>query len=436
MTPNRWRSWAPVIGLLLLTGYQLWGVALVPFHPDESSLLFQSRDFEAIFRSPTSLAWSADREPAPELSYRLLNAPLPKYVLGLGRWLAGVDGTEVSVDWDWSQDWIANLGAGALPTPSALLAGRIASSLLLPLAALFLYLAGKQLGGPWVGGLAAAFLGLNALVLVHGRRAMAEGTLIFAVCFALWSLIGPRNRPWLSGLGIGLALGAKHSAVALLPVGILALLWGTDPPQAIRQKLGSVGVFVLVLLVVTLALNPVVWSDPASALKEIFQVRRSLVQDQVQAQAIAEQLAIAVPLRGIDRLAVLIAHLFLAPPQFQEIGNYQAELDSSVARYLAMPGHALLRGRTLGGLSLGLTFAGLFFGVATLRTGSRSESRTAALLLLSTAVLTLSLYVGIPLPFQRYYMPLVPLVCLWSAFAVIGLGRQMKKLPFIRAASG
>ena len=436
MTLSRWRSWAPALGLLLLTGYQLWGARWVPFHPDESSLLFQSRDFEAIFRSPASLAWSAGREPDQELSYRLLNAPLSKYVLGLGRSLAGVDGAEVSADWDWSKDWEANLDAGAFPSPSALLAGRIASTSLLPFAALFLYLCGKQLGGPWVGGLAAALLGLNALVLVHGRRAMAEGTLIFAICFALWSILVPRRRPWLSGLGIGLALGAKHSALALLPVGMLAMLWGAGPPQAIREKLRSVGMFTLVLLAFTLALNPVVWSEPVSALKEMFQVRKSLVPDQVQAQATAEQLAIAVPLRGIDRLAVLIGHLFLAPPQFEEIGNYRAELDSSVARYLAIPGHGLLRGRTLGGVSLGLTLAGLAFGLATLRTGSRSASRTAALLLISTAALALTLYIGIPLPYQRYYVPLVPLVCLWSAFAVIRLGRQMKKLPFIRAALG
>jgi hypothetical protein len=50
--------------------------------------------------------------------------------------------------------------------------------------------------------------------------------------------------------------------------------------------------------------------------------------------------------------------------------------------------------------------------------------------------LALTLYIGIPLPYQRYYVPLVPLVCLWSAFAVIRLGRQMKKLPFIRTALG
>jgi hypothetical protein len=83
-----------------------------------------------------------------------------------------------------------------------------------------------------------------------------------------------------------------------------------------------------------------------------------------------------------------------------------------------------------------LTLAGLAFGLAALRTGSRSASRTVALLLITTAALALTLYIGIPLPYQRYYVPLVPLVCLWSAFAVVRLGRQMKKLPFIRAAVG
>ncbi|MEJ2607927.1 MAG: hypothetical protein P8Z41_14835 [Anaerolineales bacterium] len=38
-----------LIGLCLLVIYAIWvslGVDRVPFHPDESSLLYQSRDFE------------------------------------------------------------------------------------------------------------------------------------------------------------------------------------------------------------------------------------------------------------------------------------------------------------------------------------------------------------------------------------------------------
>lgn len=436
MTLRRWRSWAPAVGLLLLTGYQLWGFPIVPFHPDETSLLFQSRDFEAILRSPASLAWSAGREPDPELTYRLLNAPLPKYVLGLGRWLAGVDAAEVSVDWDWSEDWEANLGAGALPSSRALLAGRAASTALLPFAALFTYLSGKKLGGLGVGLLAAGLQGLNALVLVHGRRAMAEGTLIAAICFGLWTLLESDKRPWLAGIGMAAAVGAKHSALSLVPVGVLAVLWPAGPGPGTRRRLGAIGLFLLVFLAITLLLNPVVWSDPFLALKEILEVRMSLVQDQVQAQVIADQPAISVPLQGIDRLAVLVAHLFLAPPQFEELGNYRAELAASVAGYLAVPGHALLRGLTLGGLSLGLTLAGLALGLRGLRTGLGASTRPAGLLLFSTAALAVSLYVGIPLPYQRYYMPLVPLVCLWSGLALVSLAREMKKLPFLRAALG
>ena len=436
MTLRRWQSWVPVVGLLLLTGYQMWGASIVPFHPDETSLLFQSRDFEAILSDPGSLAWSAGHEPDPTLSYRLLNAPLPKYVFGLGRWFAGVDEAEVSVDWNWSQDWETNLSRGALPPSKVLMAGRIASTALLPFAALFIYLSGKKLGGPEVGVLAAALQGLNALLLVHGRRAMAEGTLIAAICFGLWTLLESDRRPWLAGIGMAFAVGAKHSALALVPVGVLAVLWPAGPAPETRRRLTAIGLFFLVFLAITLLLNPVVWSDPFLGFKEIFEVRKSLVQDQVQAQAIASQLAISVPLRGIDRLAVLIAHLFLAPPQFEEVGNYRAELASSVGRYLAVPGHTLLRGPILGGLILGLTLAGLIFGLRSLRPGSGPSTRPVALLLLSTAALTVSLYVGIPLPYQRYYLPLVPFVCLWSGLALGSLGREMKKLPLLRAALG
>jgi len=90
----------------------------------------------------------------------------------------------------------------------------------------------------------------------------------------------------------------------------------------------------------------------------------------------------------------------------------------------------------LGGLTLGLTLAGLTFGLRGLRTGSGASTRPVGLLLLSTAALAVSLYVGIPLPYQRYYMPLVPLVCLWSGFALVSLAREMKKLPLVRAALG
>ncbi len=429
------RSWVPLVGLFLLTAFQLLNLATVPFHPDEVSLLYQSRDFEAWLRDPASLAWSPSRSGDAQQQYRLLNAPLPKYVLGFGRWLAGVGQDEVAVDWDWTQDWDANLERRALPSDKALAAGRAASTLLLPAATVFLYRAGRKLGGPSVGLLAALLLGINALVLLHARRAMAEGSLVFAISLALWGILEADRHPWLAGLGTALALAAKHSALPLLPVGLIAAVWAREPGRGPRRTASAAVLFAAVFLLVTFALNPLLWSEPIAAVGAIVEARTSLVQDQIQAQGIAENLVIPLPLQGSDRLAVFLAHLFLAPPQFEEIGNYHAQLRPSVETYLSIPGHELLRGWLIGGLILGVTVAGLALGLAKLRTATREQSRSLSLLLLATGLQALTLFVGIPLPYQRYYVPLVPLVCLWLAFAIIQLSQEIKKLPFIRAAS-
>lgn len=435
MKVEQWRSWVPLLGILLLTAFQLLGLPTVPFHPDEVSLLYQSRDFETLFRDPASLAWSPSRNGDDKQQYRLLNAPLPKYVLGIGRWLAGVDQAEVALDWNWSQDWDANLERGALPSEKALAAGRVASTLLLPGATVILCFAGRRLGGRSVGTLAGLLLGINALVLLHARRAMAEGTLVFGISLAIWGILEADRRPWLAGLGTALALAAKHSTLPLLPVGLIAAGWSGEPGGGLRRSALAVALFAVVFVSVTFALSPLLWSEPVAALRASLRARTSLVRDQIQDQAIAEDLVIPVPLRGSDRLAVLLAHLFLAPPQFEELGNYREQLRPSVERYLSIPGHALLRGWLFGSLVFGLTAGGSALGLASLRTATRERSRSLSLLFLATTLQALTLYVGIPLPYQRYYIPLVPLGCLWLAIALIQLSQEAKKLPFFRAAN-
>jgi len=45
---------------LLWTIFLIWGISLIPFHPDETSLLYQSRDFEILLSDPASLIWNPD----------------------------------------------------------------------------------------------------------------------------------------------------------------------------------------------------------------------------------------------------------------------------------------------------------------------------------------------------------------------------------------
>jgi 4-amino-4-deoxy-L-arabinose transferase-like glycosyltransferase len=421
--------------LVLLLALLFPGVGQVPFHPDESSLLFQSRDLELYLSDPRSMAWSEAGRGQPAQEYRALNAPLSKYVLGIGRRLAGHGADEVGVDWDWSQSWEENRSRGALPATEVLLPARLASTALVAAAVLLIYLCGLRLGGRLLGLISALMLGLNALVLLHGRRAMSEGTLVFAVCLAVWGILQADRRPWLAGLATALAFSAKHTALPLIPLGWLAVLWSgetSDPAPIARRAALNSAVYLGSTALVVMALNPLLWSNPLVSSLEALRARQALVQEQIQAQAAHS--ALRLPMTGVDSLSALIAQLYLTPLQFEELPNYAEDLSPSVAEYLDNPLHSLLRGWISGALLLALTLAGMFFALARLPSASRRGRRDIGLLILTTLAQAVVLLLSLPFPYQRYYMPLVPLCVLWAAFAVYQLTLLMKRLPFRRAA--
>ncbi len=392
----------------------LWGTRLVPFHPDETSWLFQSSDFERLFTDPLSLAWQPDRPLDLEMTYRALNGPLAKYVIGAARRLAGYGAEAVSVDWDWSRTWEENRAAGALPAPAELEAGRVGSTILVILSLGFIYLCGLRLGGRITGLLAMAGLGTNALLLLHGRRAMAEGALTFGVTFALFTILQAERRPWLAGLGTALAFCAKFSTGVLLPVGAIAVVWsGNGRRGGVSRGLLQ---YLLAFTVLTLALNPILWAHPVSSVQLMWQARNELVARQ---SATIEGLNPGATLDApLARVVYLTAGVFVSPPQFAEAPNYRAQTATAEAVYMAVPGNNLMRGFAGGGLMLGLTLAGMVLaGLETFRRVAEPR-RTRGLLLTATLLQAAALAWAIPLPFQRYVVPLVPYVSLWSAYAV------------------
>lgn len=76
-------------------------------------------------------------------------------------------------DWNWRTDWENNRQAGALPDERLLWVGRLTITLLLPFSLFFIYLIGRRMSGEACGLLSVVFLGSNALILLHTRRAMA-----------------------------------------------------------------------------------------------------------------------------------------------------------------------------------------------------------------------------------------------------------------------
>jgi 4-amino-4-deoxy-L-arabinose transferase-like glycosyltransferase len=360
----------------------------------------------------------------------LVDAPLTKYLLGLGRSLAGLPA--LPADWDWSKTWQQNQAAGALPDPSLLLAGRLTLTLLLPLSLLLIYQIGARMYGSSTGLLAALLLGLNALVLLHDRRAMAEATLTFGVLFALWSFLAGRRHPWLVGLGLAVVFNAKQTGLALLPVGLLAVALPDPQRQPARHPgyqhpgwLRTAGAWVQILVVfglVTFLLNPFLWRRPVQAVQAAIAERQDLQQRQIaDFKRLLPEAALENPSR---RLAALLANLYFGPPAFAEAGNYSPHTQVSEQAYLAKPGHNLLRGLPGGAVMFALNLVGIGLACLRLRRADPQQRQDLAILLLASLCLASGLFWLAPLPWQRYVIPLVPLTCLWSAYAVTSFGKK------------
>jgi hypothetical protein len=418
-----------IAALLGFTFFLIWGMMLVPFHPDESSLLYQSRDLDALLSDPLSLAWNPDEIDNYDQTYRALNAPFGKYVIGLGRILAGYDAGSVAKDWDWSESWEHNVDAGALPDVKLRWGSRLIVTLLLPFSLILIYFSGKQLADIPTGLMAAILLGSNSLILLHNRRAMSEGSLTFSLCLAILGILLADRRPWLAGLGFALAMCAKYSATAIFPVALLASIWLPgdvgDRKSAIKTNLIQ---FLGVALVVVFLLHPFLWTDPIGAGTQIWQERQDLLKEQVD--TLSAFFPDQVLDTGFKRIAALLWHLFFSPLQFAEVGNYSTDTYTAVQSYLAIPWHTLFRGVVAGGILLSLTTFGMLVGVRGIMDRKNpAQRRLLALLGAATLAQAAGLLLANPLPIQRYYLPLVPFACLWIAYGMAQL------LPHIKSAA-
>jgi len=402
-----------LIVFLMLASSAYWaGVQDVPFHPDESTQIFMSQDVETFFDNPTSLAWRADAADDLRQHYRLMDAPLPRAWIGLARILASQPANQA--DWDWTLSWQQNTERGALPAPGTLLAARLAMALFFPLTLLLTYRTGVLLAGPVAGWTALLLTASNALVLVHTRRAMAEGILLFTVSLSLWCILRGGRRPWLMALPLALAFLSKQSAAGLLVPAGLALLTplGGERRWTARWKNTLIAAGIFLTLVVLF--NPFLWNHPLEAVQAAATERAAFTQAQVEAHAERGGTLLAGSL--LERLVGIVAQLFITPPAVMDVANYRAELAEATARYLANPLHSLLRGFGGGGILLLLTlFGALAAGTRAIK--RRTNANPALALFAAAGLAQVAMLLLVPVPFQRYSVILVSHASLW-----IGVG--------------
>ncbi len=385
---------------------------LVPFHPDESTYLYTSQDLHAwLDGEPANLSYTPATAETRRVYYRLVDPPFAKLMIGLG--LALGNANPPLTDWRWNIDWESNLAAGSLPDSGALLAGRLAVQVWFPLTLLWVYWIGHKFGGVPTGFLAVLFFGLNALTLLHTRRAMSEGILIFFSALTLTLMLHKPRQFIFAAAAAALAMNTKVTGAASAGLALFATCFPVIR-ISIRQRAIRLIATGAVILAVTTLLNPVHWNDPRQSLPAAFKARSVLMSDQKASLNAANPEKVLTTL--LKRAASLAGNQFFQPPALSDISNYDAELGASFEGYRALPIHRFSQGNLIGTLRLLTATLGivLFF-----RALLRSRNYPHLLFLTGWLLTLLAGLFGSTLPFQRYALPLILYEAVFSATALV-----------------
>ena len=182
-----WRA-VDLVFLLVLSVYVVGGLDLAPFHADESTIIFMSRDYayQFIDGDLDRVRYDPDAPLINETQLRLINGTLSKTLIGLAWHSAGYTIDDLNTDWDWGGDWDYNVAANHLPSAELLYVARLPQALLMAASVWAIFALGWRLGGRGTAYAAALYLALSPPLLLNGRRAMMEAAL---TCFSLLTVL-------------------------------------------------------------------------------------------------------------------------------------------------------------------------------------------------------------------------------------------------------
>jgi len=432
-------------GAVVLLGialYTLAGTPLATFHPDGAMQLHASGDWE-VLTGPQGPWALTTRPPYPidsDAHLRILNGSIHRHFVGLLRSVAGLglESLPKAPGWDWGKDFLENEASGHVPRPEVLFVGRVASVLLLAASVVPAWLLGRLVAGSAGAWLFTALVLLNPAVLLNGRRAMQEGALLFFGLLAVLVAfhLGRRLAAGRSGGALwalfaavaGLTVTAKHLGLVFVAGGAAALLTAVllAPPPALRGR-------AIALLAISLAsagalfvlLSPALWDEPWHRLADAARVRAELMQ------AIDDG-AHGAPGQRTWRIATMP---FAEPLQHFEMTDWARTpgLGAAIARYEHSWLVGFPRGEVAGWMATLLAVLGLTVSLAPPACApERTLGRAAVAWWAASAILLL----GNPLPWQRYYLPLVPPTALLATLGILWITGLVREKFFRRAARG
>lgn len=387
----------------------------VPFHPDEATYLYMSGDLTTLISDPMQIAQNNKSMQPLKYHYRLIDAPLGNYWMGF--WVLIANEKPIQQDWDWTASWEENIDRGAMPGTSQLTIARISSALLFPVSIILAVLIANRTFGSVAALTTLVLMLTNALFLLHTRRAMHESISLVTIYILLWLLPNARKRPWMLGIVASLAFNAKQSVIPLIFLALLLLVIPENRPYLTINNLTGAILRLIKLsipfLVIFILLNPIYWKNPVEKLVESLHERRQLTLYQYSDFS-WEPFPNSIP----ESLLVILGDLFFRPPSFAEISNYSSNTANQEAIYLANPINNLYRGTIAGTIFLSLTIFGI---VVSIRTRWKSEqfprNHVQIYIFALFSQLAFNL-IFLNLPWQRYVIPIIPYVILFSSCGV------------------
>jgi hypothetical protein len=261
-----------------------------------------------------------------------------------------------------------------------------------------------------------------------------EGSMLGFGLLTIWLAIlisrGKTRWYWwvLLTLSGGLTLASKHTGIlfvggALGWIGLSEIVHfftrksATDEPEIKRGKRLTVTFAKLIVsgiitLLLFIALSPALWNDPVARLGDLIAQRQFLLDIQVASNP-------AAPTTLTQRLEGIVTQPFMTAPVHYEVDFWAkaATITSEIQQYMASPLSGLQFGILLG---LPLTLLAGIGLIALLFNHSYWG-------LIPWLLLTLASLFANPLPWQRYYLPWLPVATILAGIGCVSLIRFVQK---------
>lgn len=402
--------------IILAAAFVTLGAERVPFHGDESTIIWLSKDY-ALFRDGDfeEMYYEPPPRRTTEQHLRILNGTLTRLIDGVVWDGMGLEAEDVNEQWVWGQDYQFNLAEGHVPSERLLYAERLTSAWMTLLAGVFLIGAVRLVArymwfSPWAvtlsGWLALTAYVTHPAILLNGRRAMFEGAHLLGTAalgwLVVWMLV--RNkRQWvhygLLGVLTGIILTIKFSVTFTVAL----LFGGLVLPVLLDRRFAEllkIGLATVLAVLVFFGLSPLWWSAPLDMPSIVVEERRDLLE--LQASLYGEFDGPG------DRLSTLFDEMVASEPQYFEVPEWDIVYPPVYEEIDSYEGWSGLGDNILARMVRYLLLGG---GVALLiYTQQWQMALLLGLWLVGILAITL---LTVPLGWQRYYLPVqVPLVIL------------------------